>query len=171
MVLGLIVVLIVGSLVVSYLRNKKGSVPDELLNQNNQVENQIKTHTVAKGESLWSLAEKYYGDGFKWTEIATENEIANASVITEGQELTIPDLDINTDENLAAESRENLLSGSENSVESITAATYEVVKGDNLWTISIRAYGDGYKWVEIAKENKLANPDLIHPGNVFVLPR
>ncbi len=171
MVLGLIVVLIVGSLVVSYLRNKKGSVPDELLNQNNQVENQIKTHTVAKGESLWDLAEKYYGDGFKWTEIATENKIANASVITEGQELTIPNIDVKADENLAAVDGEDLTTSADNSVESITAATYEVVKGDNLWNIAIRAYGDGYKWVEIAKENKLANPDLIHPGNVFVLPR
>jgi nucleoid-associated protein YgaU len=40
-----------------------------------------------------------------------------------------------------------------------------------LWTIAVRAYGDGYKWTEIAKANKLVNPNLIHPGNVFVLPR
>jgi len=46
-----------------------------------------------------------------------------------------------------------------------------VVKGDNLWQIALRAYGDGYQWVKIARENKLANPDLIHSGNILKIPR
>lgn len=46
-----------------------------------------------------------------------------------------------------------------------------MVKGDHLWGIAVRAYGDGYKWVEIARENNLVNPNLIHPGNVLSLPR
>jgi nucleoid-associated protein YgaU len=45
------------------------------------------------------------------------------------------------------------------------------VKGDSLWKIAVRAYGDGYKWVSIAKANKLVNPNLIHSGNVLTLPR
>ncbi len=53
----------------------------------------------------------------------------------------------------------------------ITGATYEVVKGDSLWKIAVRAYGDGYQWVKIARENKLVNPNLIHPGNLLALPR
>ena len=53
----------------------------------------------------------------------------------------------------------------------ITANTYTVVRGDNLWNIAVRAYGDGFKWTEIAKANNLANPSLIHSGNVFKLPR
>lgn len=48
---------------------------------------------------------------------------------------------------------------------------YTVVQGDNLWTIAERAYGDGYKWVEIARANKLDNPDIIHAGNKLTLPR
>jgi len=57
------------------------------------------------------------------------------------------------------------------SSESIDGDKYTVQKGDTLWEISVRAYGDGYKWVEIAEANDLANPDLIHRGNEFVLPR
>lgn len=55
--------------------------------------------------------------------------------------------------------------------EKISGRTYTVVRGDNLWNIAVRAYGDGYRWVDIARENKLANPDLIHSGNKFTLPR
>jgi LysM repeat protein len=57
------------------------------------------------------------------------------------------------------------------SEQKITRSTYEVVEGDNLWQIAVRAYGDGYKWVEIAEANNLSNPDLIYPGDKFTLPR
>jgi nucleoid-associated protein YgaU len=53
----------------------------------------------------------------------------------------------------------------------ISGETYTVVRGDSLWKIAVRAYGDGNKWVEIARANKLANPNLIHAGNQFVIPR
>lgn len=157
MVLGVIVVLIVGSLFYNYVRNRKGSVPEELLTQNptNQVERSEKTHKVAKGENLWMLAEKYYGDGYKWTEIATENKVANASVIEEGQELVIP----------------NLNSNNTDVANAIDTTSYTVERGDSLWTIAVRAYGDGYKWVEIARDNKLTNPDIIHAGNILSLPK
>ncbi|MGA2968080.1 MAG: LysM peptidoglycan-binding domain-containing protein, partial [Candidatus Levyibacteriota bacterium] len=49
--------------------------------------------------------------------------------------------------------------------------TYTVKSGDYLWSIAIRAYGDGYQWVKIAKANNLTNPDLIFSGNVLQLPR
>jgi len=56
-------------------------------------------------------------------------------------------------------------------VQAIEGDSYTVVKGDNLWNISVRAYGDGFKWTEIAKANNLTNPGLIHSGNTFVIPR
>lgn len=54
---------------------------------------------------------------------------------------------------------------------SITGSSYKVVAGDTLWNIACRAYGDCYAWTRIAQANKLINPDLIHPGNEFTLPR
>lgn len=53
----------------------------------------------------------------------------------------------------------------------ILGTSYTVVSGDYLWAIAERAYGDGYKWVEIARANKLPNPDLIYPGTKITLPR
>lgn len=156
MILGVVVLIIVGSLVIKYLNNNKGSIPEELLKGTNSIESSQKIHKVAKGENLWQISVKYYGDGFKWVDVATENRLMNASEIEVGQELIIPDVEITT----------NI-----KTTESITTTTYETIKGDSLWKIAVRAYGDGYKWTIIAKENKLSNPNKIHPGNILVLPR
>ena len=53
----------------------------------------------------------------------------------------------------------------------IEGDSYTVVKGDNLWGIAVRAYGDGYKWVEIAKTNEIAHPNYIEVGQVLKLKR
>jgi nucleoid-associated protein YgaU len=44
--------------------------------------------------------------------------------------------------------------------------------GDNLWTISRRTYGHGirYKSIYSANSDLIRNPDLIYPGQVFLLP-
>ena len=52
----------------------------------------VKTHTVVKGDTLWNIAKKYYGDGSKYTIIADSNgdKIKNPNLIYVGQVLTIP---------------------------------------------------------------------------------
>ena len=50
------------------------------------------------------------------------------------------------------------------------ARTYTVVSGDTLWAISERFYGDGSKYQVIADASGVANPDLIHPGQVLTIP-
>lgn len=49
-----------------------------------------RTHTVVSGDTLWAIAEKFYGDGNKYQQIADANGIANPDLIHPGQELTIP---------------------------------------------------------------------------------
>ncbi|MCP3474813.1 LysM peptidoglycan-binding domain-containing protein [Bradyrhizobium sp. CCGUVB1N3] len=55
---------------------------------------------------------------------------------------------------------------------SITASRI-VIRGDSLWQISRRAYGDGLSYALIynANRDKIHNPDRIYPGQTFVLPR
>jgi nucleoid-associated protein YgaU len=50
--------------------------------------------------------------------------------------------------------------------------TYTVVPGDTLSGIAKRFYGDATKWPEIQKANrqKIKNPNLIYPGQVFIIP-
>lgn len=50
--------------------------------------------------------------------------------------------------------------------------TYTVKRGDCLWNIAKRYYGNGALYTKIydANTNKIANPNLIYPGQVFVIP-
>lgn len=52
------------------------------------------------------------------------------------------------------------------------AEEYTVVKGDCLWNIAKSFYNNPFLWKEIYKANKqkIKNPDLIYPGQVFILP-
>lgn len=51
-----------------------------------------------------------------------------------------------------------------------TASSYTVVKGDCLWTICRRFYGDGTLCYKLATANSIRNPNLIYPGQVLALP-
>lgn len=51
--------------------------------------------------------------------------------------------------------------------------SYTVVKGDNLWKIAKRTYGDGSRWQAVYDANRGViggNPNLIYPGQVLTLP-
>ncbi|HEX9873383.1 MAG TPA: LysM peptidoglycan-binding domain-containing protein, partial [Deferrimonas sp.] len=47
---------------------------------------------------------------------------------------------------------------------------YEVRPGDNLWSISRRFMGDPWAFRQLARENRIPEPDLIFPGQVILLP-
>ena len=54
-----------------------------------------------------------------------------------------------------------------------TAQTYTVVKGDCLWNIAKRFYGNGSKYSIIYNANRSViggNPNLIYPGQVLTIP-
>ncbi|HET9257373.1 MAG TPA: LysM peptidoglycan-binding domain-containing protein [Pseudonocardiaceae bacterium] len=48
-------------------------------------------YTVISGDTLWAIAERFYGDGSQYPKIASANGIANPDLIMVGQELTIPE--------------------------------------------------------------------------------
>ena len=91
-------------------------------------------------------------------EIAKRNKIENPELIEEGTKIVLPEI-------AKTETKEEEIQ------QKITGESYKVVEGDNLWNISVRAYGDGYKWLELAKVNNIPNPNLIYPDNNLKLPR
>lgn len=115
------------------------------------------TVTVDRGDSLWRLAEIYYGDGMEWHKIAA----ANASLVGDhgqhllepGWQLTIPDV---------AHQQRDAQPGE----------TYEVRQGDNLSTIAESAYGDAGQWRQIfdANHDQIHDPDEINVGQDLTLP-
>lgn len=60
----------------------------------------------------------------------------------------------------------------ENSPAPSTNKTYTVVKGDCLWNIAKKFYGNGSKYTVIyeANKSKIKNPNLIYPGQVLTIP-
>lgn len=47
-------------------------------------------YTVIKEDTLWNIAVRAYADGYKWTEIAKANNLADPNTIHSGNVLTIP---------------------------------------------------------------------------------
>ncbi|OGM13287.1 hypothetical protein A3D84_00970 [Candidatus Woesebacteria bacterium RIFCSPHIGHO2_02_FULL_42_20] len=187
--LGMAVILIFGVVAINYFRNM--NQPEELTlpaQSDEQIEGLPATHVVGEGENLWKIAETYYKSGYNWVDIAEANEIPFPGNIETGQELSIPAVEAKK----ATVDQASPLATVETPQEAPTkvptstpdpvvvlndsgavsnAESYTVERGDSLWKIAQKVYGDPYKWVEIARENKLINPDLIHAGNVFVIPR
>jgi len=158
MVLGALVIVIVGILIVNYFKDKStGTIPVT------STQTSTKEHVVIKGETLWSIAEDSFGSGYNWVDIKSANNL-KTETIEVGQKLVLPEVS-------PKQPTSTTKVATAVAPEPVTSGTYTVVKGDSLWKIAVRAYGDGYKWVSIAKANKLVNPNLIHAGNVLTLPR
>jgi len=210
MALGVLILIVIGAIVVNYFRNQTpvASLPTGVTTEQAESIELPTKHTVATGETLWSIAEKYYKSGYNWVDIQKENNLTNASEITTGLVLNIPDVEAKTatvtDASPIAQATATptatiaatatatpRVSSTPNATvipvptetpkggvvvaptagSKIDGTNYTVVKGDSLWTVAVRAYGDGYKWTEIARANKLVQPGTIHPGNVLTLPR
>ncbi|MFW0792125.1 LysM peptidoglycan-binding domain-containing protein [Gordonia sp. CPCC 205333] len=101
-----------------------------------------RTHTVAPGDTLSAIAQRFYGQAGLFGFIAAANRIANPNMINVGQVLTLPDL----------------------------GRVHSVVAGDTLSAIAQRFYGDPGKFGIIAAANAIRNPDHIEVGWVLSIP-
>ncbi len=167
MALGLAVVLAVGVLLFNYINRGKGAATQEQTDQQKEAEAMAlpAKHTVTKGETLWSIAEKYYKSGYNFVSIQKANTIKESDKIEVGQTLTIPDV-----APIVVNQKGQITAASSTEMGKTEKKTYTVAKGDSLWSIAVKELGNGYEWVKIAKINNLKNPGLIHSGNVLVLP-
>ncbi len=142
-----------------------------------------RTVTVERHDSYWAIAERELGDGLRWREVQALNvgrTMTDGHVIGIGDELLRAGwvLDLPADGPSGAEAPEPA---------SLPAASEVVVEpGDNLWDISEDRLADDldreptdpetapyWRDVMTANHDRLvdpANPGLIHPGQVLVLP-
>ncbi len=165
--LGAVIVVVAFVLVFSFIKSKNNiknqtKSTSTVANQQAVQKATPKTYTVKSGDYLWTIAEKIYGSGYNWVDLANANKLENPEVLYSGTKLIVPDV------------KPRVLTIQNNPAQQpnpITGSSYTVVRGDYLWDIAVRAYGDGYKWTEIAKANNLVNPSLIFSGNVLKLPR
>jgi nucleoid-associated protein YgaU len=108
------------------------------------------THTVVPGDTLWDLAQRFYGDPWLFPLIAAASHIPNPNLIFPGQVLVIPPRPAPP--------------------ASAPPTVYTVVPGDTLWDIASRFYGNPFRYPEIAAANRIPNPDLIFPDQRLVIP-
>lgn len=195
LILGLLVVLIGGVLLFNYLKTTRGSLgpsqqtssPESVTDVNPN--NLPGKYTVKEGDTLFTIAQNYYQDGSKFSEIVKANSLNDENSIATGQILEIPKLSATAAQekteptptpaptevkNASDQNSGSGTGGAENQTiwgEKITANTYTVVEGDWLSKISGRAYGDVLMYKKLAEANNISNPDLIFPGQVLKLPR
>ncbi|MFE5337659.1 LysM peptidoglycan-binding domain-containing protein [Isoptericola sp. NPDC056573] len=125
-------------------------------------------HTVEHGDSLWSLAEHYLGDGQRFREIVALNAGTLADrpdFLTPGWVLTVP----------APQAQD----GAPESAQDGKAGTVVVEAGDNLSQIAAQELGDADRYPEIFEASRdvaqpggarLTDPDLILPGWTLQVP-
>lgn len=142
-----------------------------------------RTVTVERHDSYWAIAERELGDGLRWREVQALNvgrTMTDGHVIGIGDELLRAGwiLDLPADGPTGAEAVEP--------APLPTASEVVVEPGDNLWDISEDRLADDldreptdpetapyWRDVMAANHDRLvdpANPSLIHPGQVLVLP-
>lgn len=114
-------------------------------------------YIVSQGDTLWKIAEKFYGSGNYWQWIFADNAaiISNPDQIYAGQTIVIY--------------KTRNISAGEGRTES---KTYTVEKGDTLWEIAKKVYGKGWQWRKIyqANGNVISDPGQIRIGQVLNIP-
>ena len=124
------------------------------------------SYTVGRGDTLWKIAEKFYGDGSYWQKIFAENAAvigSDPNRIYVGQILTIY-LNQGDGSVMTAMPAEGM--------EGIEGNYYIVQEGDTLWKIALKIYNRGWRWRRIyeANVNSIPDPQNIYVGQVLLIP-
>jgi nucleoid-associated protein YgaU len=184
LVLGLLIVLVVGVLLFNYFKKDGGDLgpSDQTASTTGQEQKDVEVsnlpgkYTVKEGDTLFTIAEKYYSDGYQYLKLVETNKLSDANNLTVGQVLEIPKLEttpVVAQIQPTGEAKGGI-GGAENQTiwgERITGDTYVTVEGDWLSKIAGRAYGDPMKFDVIAKANNISNADLIPVGITLKIPR
>lgn len=149
-------------------------------NSENQAENtpspndsveEIIYYTVQPGDSLWGIAQRYYGSGQYWERILRDNAdtISSPNRIYAGQVIIIK-LTQNNMQSPANTEANTIENTSENPI--VNAGSYTIQAGDSLWGIARRVYGRGELWEKIyqANRNTISDPGVIYNGQVLNIP-
>ncbi len=128
------------------------------------------THVVQKGETLGAISRKYYGTTRKWKDIleANKNAVRDPRRLMPDTRLRIPSVQVAEAETAKDNSSPRL--STTTSAES--GRVHLAKKGDTLFRIALKYYGDGSKWRRIheANRDRLSKPQDLKPGMKIRVP-
>lgn len=120
-------------------------------------------YTTKIGDSLWKVAERFYGDGSKWQLIADANGLGDS--LPHSMEIVIPSAPgiRSQPSQPAAVPTPNTPAG---------FSVYTVQPNDSLWKIAERKLGDGARWTEIRDANRdvLGDREVVQVGMKLKIP-
>lgn len=160
----------------------------------------MKTYNVQPGDTLFTIAQREYGDGTLYPVIARQNHLADPNVISIGQQLQVPYVTFrhkfSTPDSSAA--RQAITQHHYGTTDTATQLIWElingvaqrpiqpgswllipdlagpghhtVVTGDNLHELAFRWYGDEHLRIMLAHVNQLPHNGTLTLGQVLVIP-
>lgn len=143
-------------------------------------------HVVARNETLWGIAQRYYGDGAQHTRISEANKgrLGKGNSLYVGARLIIPGATRvaessagasgapgrSTAQAPAAAPRTPDRAPPASSARASAERIHVVQKGETLGAIAARELGSARRWPEIVKLNKIDDPDNVPAGVRLRLP-
>ncbi len=122
-------------------------------------------YTIREFDTLWFIAEDWFGDGTKWTLIRDANPNVNPERLLEGQTLRLPS---------KTATQASLDNDAVRSSGGVAAGGFYIVKdGDSLTTIAQHALGSATQWRALYDANRTAigpDPDRLRLGMKLRLP-
>lgn len=119
-----------------------------------------RTHTIAPGDTLSELSQRYLGAAARWPEIVEANPGIEPNRLLVGNEIVIP----------GEGPLPSAPAGAAEAPATGGGTTHTIAPGDTLSQISQRYYGTAVRWQEIVEANPGVEPTRLIVGNELVIP-
>ena len=129
------------------------NIGKKLFSKKEEAPQKIKEHIEEDNPGMEQLEVAYKEDGnVSISGVAKDEEALQKAALMAGNVEGVSNVDVSGVE--VVEKKE------------VRVEIYEIQKGDSLWKIAQKFYGDGNKWKKIYEDNKevIKDPDLIYPG-------
>ena len=129
------------------------------------VDNDILYYTFGPKDTLWALANRFYGDGRYWKPLAVYNGITNPKKIRDGKVIMVPPFAY-----LNMDALNWTFEGEDNNNYQVVERSHTFLDGDTLWALASKYYGNGNYWEALAIYNNITNKRKIKDGTIVYLP-